>query len=477
MNHASAPLLRGRISADGRLAAADPELLSLQRAAGGDSDGPFVVPALAHLVRVARRMGMTIARPVTIASSDRDLAFWARIRPEGDEVSVQLLPQAAPPTATFDQIDHDGLAAIAAMRGAGWSWAVDRTLRFVTAAAEDGHAAHELPRPGTALSSYFLLLERACDESADPLPLLAAVAQARAFAGQPVALRSDGRFRYFLAAVPLFDVRGRLNGYRGKALLDEAAPVSPDAVAPDGSSPVWRAFGEETYSSAFSRRLDLALRQPLGRIVANANTISGQMQGPLRTEYAAYAADIAAAGKHLLALVDDLGDLQAIERPDFTAEREPVDLADLARRAAGLLKVRATERGVSVSTPATDEHIGAIAEYRRVLQILVNLIGNAVRHSPAGGQIWVRVDDDPADGTACVVVADQGQGIDPADHERIFERFERLNPDDPEGTGLGLYISRRLARAMAGDIRVESAPGQGARFTLTLPMASITDQR
>ncbi len=473
----STALLRGRISVDGRLTIADPEFLALQRAAGGDSEGPFVIPALAHLVRVARRMGMTIARPVTIATSDRDLAFWARIRPEGEEVSVQLLPQAAPPAADFDQIDHDGLAAIAAMRGAGWSWTIDRTLRFVTAADEAGHAGHALPPPGTLLSSYFLLVERAGDASVDPLPLLAAVAQARAFAGQPVALRADQGFRYSLAAIPLFDVRGRLSGYRGKALHDDAAAApSADEIA-DPSPPVWRAFGEETYSSAFSRRLDLALRQPLGRIVANANTISGQMQGPLRSEYAAYAADIAAAGKHLLALVDDLGDLQAIERPDFTAEREPVDLADLARRAAGLLKVRAAERGVTVSTPPAAERVGATAEYRRVLQILVNLIGNAVRHSPSGGQVWVRVDDDPAEGTACVIVADQGQGIDPADHERIFERFERLNPDDPEGTGLGLYISRRLARAMSGDIRVESALGQGARFTLTLPIASDFDQR
>lgn len=477
MTFVSAPLLRGRISADGRLVAADPELLALQRAAGGDSGGPFVIPALAHLVRVARRMGMPIARPVTIASANRDFAFWARIKPDGTDVSVQLLPQATPPVLAPDPVDHAGLAALAAMRGAGWSWTVDRAFRFLTASAGEGDAGHELPGAGTPLSSYFVLLERTAEGAADPVPLLAAVSQARAFAGQPVALRSNAGTRYLLAGIPLFDIRGRLNGYRGKALLDEAAVSDSAADVPDMSPPVWQAFGEESYSPAFSRRLDLALRQPLGRIVANANTISSQMQGPLRTEYAAYAADIAAAGKHLLALVDDLGDLQAIERPDFTAERELVDLADLARRAAGLLKVRAAERGVTVSTPSADERICAIAEYRRVLQILVNLIGNAVRHSPNGGQVWVRVDDDPATGTACVIVADQGQGIDPADHQRIFERFERLNPDDPEGTGLGLYISRRLARAMAGEIAVESALGQGARFTLTLPVASESDQR
>jgi len=90
-----------------------------------------------------------------------------------------------------------------------------------------------------------------------------------------------------------------------------------------------------------------------------------------------------------------------------------------------------------------------------------------VRHSPENGNIWVRVDEE-ADRVR-LVVADQGAGIDPADHERIFERFERLGLSGDGGSGLGLYISRRLARAMGGDIMVDSAPGQGARFMLELP--------
>ena len=72
------------------------------------------------------------------------------------------------------------------------------------------------------------------------------------------------------------------------------------------------------------------------------------------------------------------------------------------------------------------------------------------------------------DGRVRIVVADQGKGIDAEEHERIFEKFERLDHDEPGGSGLGLYIARRLARAMGGDIVVDSAPGQGARFTLIL---------
>src|SRR3546814_9570821 len=75
----------------------------------------------------------------------------------------------------------------------------------------------------------------------------------------------------------------------------------------------------------FGQRLDRALRQPLGRIIANADTISGQLQGPLRRDYANYASDIAAAGRHLMELVDDLADLQDIERPDFNPVMEEIE--------------------------------------------------------------------------------------------------------------------------------------------------------
>ncbi len=218
---------------------------------------------------------------------------------------------------------------------------------------------------------------------------------------------------------------------------------------------------------AFGERLDQALRAPLGRIVANADSIRAQTDGPLRRDYAEYAGDIANAARHLLALVDDLGDLTAIERQDFRLEIEAVDLADIARRAAGLLQVRASDRQVRIDRPADDDVMMARGEFRRVLQIVVNLIGNAVRYSPDGSMIWLRIERD-AD-TAVLIVADQGKGIAEGDHARIFEKFERVDKAEPGGSGLGLYISRRLARAMGGDIVVDSAPGQGARFVLTLP--------
>jgi signal transduction histidine kinase len=100
--------------------------------------------------------------------------------------------------------------------------------------------------------------------------------------------------------------------------------------------------------------------------------------------------------------------------------------------------------------------------------VVVNLLANAIRYSPEGGSVWLRTDREGD--LAALVVADQGKGIAPEDQARVFEKFERVDPNEPGGTGLGLYISRRLARAMGGDIALDSAPGQGARFTFTLPL-------
>ena len=110
----------------------------------------------------------------------------------------------------------------------------------------------------------------------------------------------------------------------------------------------------------------------------------------------------------------------------------------------------------------------AKGEERAVIQILVNLIGNAIRHSPQGGVIAIGFARTSV--AASVSVRDQGAGIAAADHQRIFERFEQAQPSEG-GTGLGLAISRRLAQSMGGDVTLESAPGEGALFTLTLPAA------
>jgi signal transduction histidine kinase len=125
---------------------------------------------------------------------------------------------------------------------------------------------------------------------------------------------------------------------------------------------------------------------------------------------------------------------------------------------------------VKIDAPGPAETLPATGDFTRTLQILMNLIANAVRYTPDGGQVWVRTEEEGD--LAALIVADQGKGIAEEDQDRIFDKFERVDPSEPGGTGLGLYIARRLARAMGGDISVDSAPGQGARFTFTLPLRS-----
>ena len=209
------------------------------------------------------------------------------------------------------------------------------------------------------------------------------------------------------------------------------------------------------------------LRQPIARIIANAETIRTQLAGPLAEEYSSYAADIATAGEHLLALIDDLADLEVVEDEQFATAPDRIDLADLVRRAAGILGVRAQERGIAIDAPKQGESAAAIGEFRRVLQVLLNLLGNAIRYAPAESEIWLRVESEGD--RARITVADQGEGLSEAQQARLFEKFERLGRSGDGGSGLGLYISRRLARAMNGELTVDSAPGQGARFTLELP--------
>nr|MDP9413610.1 HAMP domain-containing histidine kinase [Pseudomonadota bacterium] len=337
---------------------------------------------------------------------------------------------------------------------ADWMWETDEKLLFTSLSPAAAAAAGTTPAEliGEELTKLFRLLEG----DGGTFPILTALAEQRRFDDQFAEIRGPAGGKYRLAGVPLIDGRGRFAGFRGSATRLASAPAPESLSGP--------ALAD---SPAFGERLDKALRAPLDHIISNAETISAQPEGPLRKDYASYASDIAAAGRHLLALVDDLVDLQAIERPDFVPEADDIDLADLARRAAGLLSVRAGARGVRIDRPADDEALPATGEFKRALQIVMNLITNAIRYSPEGGQVWIRTDREGD--LAALIVADQGKGIAPEDQARIFDKFERLDPTEPGGTGLGLYIARRLARAMGGDIAVDSAPGQGARFTFTLP--------
>ncbi|UZW55496.1 HAMP domain-containing histidine kinase [Sphingobium sp. JS3065] len=448
-------IVRATVATDGRLLSADAPLLALQQEAGGDLGSVLAIPQLAAMARLAGHLGIALSRPVVAAAERGDIDMWVRAKREADLIHIAVIDwhERQPAIAPVDPARRE--SDIAALSD-GWTWQIDTQLRFqmvLEGFGGQGALPTAPPVPGSRFTSYFELRP---DADGD-LSILRGFAQRRAFRDQVAALTSDAARRFTLSGFPMFDLTGQLVGYRGKALpLDQA--VTAPLAAPE---PV------PFYPAEFGKRLDRSLRQPLGRIIANADSIGAQLEGPLRPDYVGYAHDISTAGRHLMALVDDLADLQAVDRPDFTVVAEELDLADIGRRAAGLFMVKALDRGMCVVAPPMEVKAPAIGEFRRVLQILMNLVGNAVRYAPEGST--VRVETGREAGQAWIAVLDQGDGVPVENRERIFDKFERLGRGDAGGSGLGLYISRRLAQAMEGEIRIDDAPEGGARFTLFLP--------
>lgn len=453
------PPVHGRVDAQGRLVEADARLNELNARAGGAIGQPLAVPQLATLARLAQRLGILVSRSVVAAEGDHDLELWVRAMPDMVHGGVALHITGWRSRTAWVSPAEDGDRELDFVRTqASWVWETDASLRLshISAGAGARHGFDAASLLGQPLTRLFALGE---GEDGD-FPILDALAMREPFDNQPAEIRATRR-PVRLGGTPRFDASGGFTGFLGATMMVDTAAARARLV-PEGMSP--------GLPDAFAARLDRALRAPLGRIIAHADSISAQSEGPLRQDYADYATDIATAGRHLLGLIDDLVDLQAIERPDFATLAEPIDLADVARRAAGLLAVRASANDIRIDRPTDADALPVTGDFRRALQVLVNLIGNAVRYSPPGGMVWIRTERDGP--MAAVIVADQGRGIAPENHERIFDKFERIGASEPGGSGLGLYIARRLARAMGGDISVDSAPGQGARFIFSMPARS-----
>ena len=171
---------------------------------------------------------------------------------------------------------------------------------------------------------------------------------------------------------------------------------------------------------------------------------------------------IALEAGRLERLVRDLLDLARMHRSEFSVRREPVDLAEVAREAVARHEASARQFGVALRADAVEAWVEADAD--RVLQVASNLVENALRETPAGGSVTVRVEP------GLLVVADTGPGIPPQDVPRAFERFylyDKIGKDRPVGSGLGLAIVKQLATAMGGGVDVRSGP-EGTTFEVKL---------
>ena len=434
--------VNGRLDALDRLISADPDLVALQVEAGSHVGSQLALPQITAIARLARNLGVPIYRNAIAAGADHDVELWVRATPEGEEVSLVLerwiyRPPAAPRLGNL--VPHEQHIEIGA---APEEWAANEDLAIVSIssglAEKLGTSAEEAI--GKPLTRFVKLEENEDGE----LPLLAAATSRTDFDGQRARPRRGSDEVLILRGTPVTSPDGRFAGFQGEAFGESSV-----VVAANGDS-----------TAELDGIIDEALRSPLDRIIASADRIVQQSDGPLRSDYADYAGDIAAAARHLLSVIQSMSG-------EPGQDKDRVDLVALATEAIGLLEASARAQSVTiVSEPS--RQVPVHGDTRGVIQILVNLLGNAVRHSPNGGTVAITFDR--SNGSARAHVTDQGPGIAPEDQERIFERFERAKGAEG-GSGLGLAIARRLAHSMGGDITLESELGQGARFTLSLPAA------
>lgn len=294
-----------------------------------------------------------------------------------------------------------------------------------------------------------------------------------------------------LSGVPIFDVAGKFIGYRGTGtdvtriyFLDQKTRATyrhlektleelhSKNIALDVAS--GQAHAALDAKNEFLAAMSHELRTPLNAIIGFAEAMKMQVFGNLKPHYVAYANDILTAGHHLLGLIDDILDVSVIDNGGLTLNIETVSVDFLVDQARSLLVLRAESKGLDISKVKLKSGVCVKADERRALQIFVNLITNAVKFTPQGGRIGVTIRVSEAN-MAEITVWDTGPGIAPENQERIFEKFQQCVDDTyvgkPEGTGLGLHISRQLAQLMGGRIELFSEPGHGAYFTVYLPVA------
>lgn len=451
-------IVRGLTDGEDRLQEADDQLTQLHLRCGGVQLGTLAVPELLEIVRQSRRKGLRLAREFRTFDGSETVLGFVRVVPEradgqpGCEISIQEWRQEEyldePETVLSHRLDAiDQMVAELSAR-------LDPDLcilSVINAAPDLQDCAKAMERSKRGHWTDFVQLADA--DYSSPLHW-------RLIDGAKVLVKGSQR-DWRIRLLPRGGVAQEPEGFEMLLVSDQPWLPAKDIEDRDAQA-----------STLVGGELTRVLRQPISRIISNAETIRARLAGPLREEYTSYAGDIASAGSHLLALLDDLADLEAVEASGLHIASETVNLAEVAERAAGILSSKSQAKQITVDIPS-DEALSdgssthAKGEFRRVLQILINLIGNAINYSPKGSTI--RVSYDLSERSA-ISVSDEGPGLESGEQERVFTKFERLGRDGDGGSGLGLYISRRLAKAMDGDLRVDSKKGEGSTFTLELPL-------
>ncbi|MDP9206049.1 MAG: HAMP domain-containing histidine kinase [Gemmatimonadota bacterium] len=305
--------------------------------------------------------------------------------------------------------------------------------------------------------------------------------------------------------VELLDQRIDVSSERGSAWQCSVWPVNADngrlealgieireAILPDAALELQRQVAEQMLlgalrergfaddaeaanraKTAFLSAMSHELRAPLNAIGGYIELLDMGLRGPVTENQRADFARVKANQQHLALLITEVLNFARVGSSSVSYAESDVNGCDALRHAIELIEPLIAQRELVFDGISGDLSIVARADPEKVAQILVNLLSNAIKFTPAGGHISAECA--AVDATVTLSISDTGLGIAAEKLEAIFERFMQLKEglaDREGGVGLGLAISRDLARAMKGDLTVESTEGKGARFTLSLPRGS-----
>ena len=226
----------------------------------------------------------------------------------------------------------------------------------------------------------------------------------------------------------------------------------------------------DRFKNEFLSAMSHELRTPLNSIIGFTGILKMGIPGPLNEEQNKQLGLVETSAMHLLHLINDLLDLSRIEAGQATLELEDIDLRDSIKEVFDTMKPLAEAKALTLRAECGSEPVLLHTDVRKLYQVLLNLVNNAVKFSTQG---TITVSCLVRDGACEIIVSDQGIGMTPNQLSMLFQAFIQIDVSSRknfEGTGLGLYLSKKLVNMMGGSIRAESELGKGSRFILTLPI-------
>ena len=227
--------------------------------------------------------------------------------------------------------------------------------------------------------------------------------------------------------------------------------------------------------SEFLANMSHELRTPLNAIIGFTDLMHKGKAGPVSAQHEEYLGDVLTSSRHLLQLINDVLDLAKVESGKMDFRPEPVDLVKLVNEVRDILRGLAASKRLRVDTEVDPQVAAAVVDHARVKQILYNYLSNAIKFTPEGGRVQVRITADGADGFR-IDVTDTGVGIAAEDLAKLFVEFQQLDTTASkkyQGTGLGLALTKRLVEAHGGRVAVQSGMGLGSTFSAILPRMMV----